>query len=72
MKDKNLITGFILCALAAFGLISFGYLIDSDPPYDNIWHTVREFAVLWLIVFALLSLSFFASYKLYKQLSEDQ
>ena len=40
-------------------LVSLGYLIDSDPPYENIWDTIFEFGILTSIIFTLIVGLFF-------------
>ena len=40
----------IVTAILAPLLCAFLYWIDSDPPYPNVWHTVREFILLTVII----------------------
>ena len=37
---------------------SFGYLVDSDPAYANIWHTVAEFVMMSIFISGLLAIPY--------------
>jgi len=53
----------------AITLISFGYMIDTDEPYANKWHTIFEFSFLTLLLFGLQAVCYFLGYGIYKMLS---
>ncbi len=36
-------------------LTTFGYIIDTDPPYANVWHTVFEFIMMTGFIFTLIA-----------------
>ncbi len=37
-------------SVAAVAVTAFGYCIDSDPPYPNVWDTVKEFLILCFVI----------------------
>jgi hypothetical protein len=50
----------LAAAIGAPLLTALLYWIDSDPPYPNPWHTVREFLFWTVILFVpLLGLTWF-------------
>jgi|TARA_R110001632_G_scaffold61102_2_gene147700 hypothetical protein len=50
MKNKQL---FLLFGIGAIFLTQIAYLIDSDPPYDDIKLTIMEFSIISLFFFGL-------------------
>jgi len=58
-----------LSAISAVGITCLGYLLDSDPPYENVWHTVLEFSIIAIVLFVFFSLLalglYFASKRLF-------
>lgn len=55
MKHKvNVIIILVIGVL----ITSFGYLVDSDPAYANIWHTVTEFVMMSTVISGLLAIPY--------------
>ena len=53
---KRLLAAAVLAPLLTATL----YWIDSDPPYPNVWDTVREFLILCVLLFpAMLGATWF-------------
>ncbi len=64
MKSKKI---FFQFAAVAILLTSFGYLIDTDPPYADFKMTVIEFSIITTALFSLFSIFHFVG-KLIKKL----
>lgn len=57
-----------IMAIIALLLVTMGYLLDNDKPYENIWHTVFELSLLTLILFALQAILYGVGYAICKLL----
>lgn len=51
---RNIIIIFVLGIL----ITAFGFIVDSDPAYANVWHSVFEFIILSSIVSSLLAVPY--------------
>jgi|TARA_R110002051_G_scaffold322405_1_gene412807 hypothetical protein len=63
MQHKKMI--LIFAGLAVL-IISLGFLIDNDEPYDSIWQTVFEFSWLTVMLFGLQTGLYFFGFGIYK------
>ena len=47
-------------------------LLDTDPPYSNVWKTVLEFSIATLIIFGITTGITFLGYSILKLLSKKK
>lgn len=52
---KKPLKGILLLYLVSAAITGALYIIDSDPPYANHWHTYGEFVLLSFLVMAVLT-----------------
>ncbi|MEZ5015805.1 MAG: hypothetical protein R2800_02030 [Flavipsychrobacter sp.] len=52
---KKPLKGIVLLYLLSVAITGALYIIDSDPPYANHWHTYGEFILLSFLVMAMLT-----------------
>jgi hypothetical protein len=48
------------------------YLLDSDPPYSDVWKTVFEFSIATLIIFAITTGITYLGYSVWQLLSKKK
>ncbi len=48
-------TNVIIIIVLGILITSFGYVIDTDPVYPNIWHSIIEFVILSMFISGVLA-----------------